>query len=446
MTKGLKALVAWPLAVLLVVGLPEAGLAEDRRTAPCRLNVMTFNAEFLWDGVEPEEGSADFAWKGSQTEAEDHMRLVADVIKRSNPDIVNLVEVENLQALTTFNDKFLAGRGYRPYFVQGKDTSTGQDVVLLTRIDPDGNAIARDDRKGRAGNVLKSVSKNYFAKLTADNVKIAFIGLHFLARPDDESRRLDREAQADAIRNLGKELHAQGFRVIVFGDFNDYDGDAGSRDHIDSTPITNVLRIVRELDPSDPADDLTNAASLVPKAQRFTAFWDKNRNGRADPPGEFTSIDHVLLSRELAAKIQSVEIDHSHDPTKVSDHFPVVVRLKLCDGGAVVASGGRVRMTSLLPNPLGNDTRNEEVSLKNVGSQAVTMTGWKLRDLAGRTWNLDSLGPLQPGQEKTIKRNGQPMALDNRGDTIDLLDAAGNVVHSVTYPRVEEGELVTPAE
>ena len=240
MTKGLKALVAWPLAVLLVVGLPGAGLAEDRRTAPCRLNVMTFNAEFLWDGVEPEEGSADFAWKGSQTEAEDHMRLVADVIKRSNPDIVNLVEVENLQALTTFNDKFLAGRGYRPYFVQGKDTSTGQDVVLLTRIDPDGNAIARDDRKGRAGNVLKSVSKNYFAKLTADNVKIAFIGLHFLARPDDESRRLDREAQADAIRNLGKELHAQGFRVIVFGDFNDYDGDAGSRDHIDSTPITNV--------------------------------------------------------------------------------------------------------------------------------------------------------------------------------------------------------------
>ena len=85
MTKGLKALVAWPLAVLLVVGLPEAGLAEDRRTAPCRLNVMTFNEEFLWDGVEPEEGSADFPWKGSQTEAEDHMRQVAEVIKRVNP-------------------------------------------------------------------------------------------------------------------------------------------------------------------------------------------------------------------------------------------------------------------------------------------------------------------------------------------------------------------------
>jgi exonuclease III len=407
---------------------------------------MTFNAEFLWDGVDPEEGTADFPWKDSQTEAEDHMRQVAEVIKRSNPDVVNLVEVENLQALTTFNDRFLAGRGYRPYFVQGKDTSTGQDVVLLTRVDPEGSAIARDDRKGRAGNVLKSVSKNYFAKLTADNTKIAVIGLHFLARPDDEGRRLEREAQADAIRNLGKELHSQGFWVIVLGDFNDYDGDAGSRDHQDSTPITNVLRIVRGLDPAEPADDLTNAASLVPKAQRFTAFWDKNSNGRTDPPGEFTSIDHILLSPELAAKIESVEIDHSHDPTKVSDHFPVVVRLKLCDTGPIVPGEGRVRMTSLLPNPPGNDTQHEEVTLKNVGTQDVTMTGWKLRDLAGRTWSLDPLGTLQAGEEKTIKRNGQPMALDNRGDTIDLLDGAGNVVHSVTYFRVEEGEVVTPAE
>jgi hypothetical protein len=45
-----------------------------------RLNSMTFNGEFLWDGVDPEEGSADFPWKGSQTEAEDHMCRLAEVI------------------------------------------------------------------------------------------------------------------------------------------------------------------------------------------------------------------------------------------------------------------------------------------------------------------------------------------------------------------------------
>ena len=41
---------------------------------------MTFNAEFLWDGVYPEEGQADFPWKGSLTEAEEHMRRIAEVI------------------------------------------------------------------------------------------------------------------------------------------------------------------------------------------------------------------------------------------------------------------------------------------------------------------------------------------------------------------------------
>jgi hypothetical protein len=144
------------LAALLTLWGPVAGvLAEDRRAAPCRLTVMTFNAQFLWDGVAPEEGQVEFPWKNSQTEAEDHMQRVAQVIAQSDPDIINLVEVEGIEALTTFNTKFLAGRGYRPYLVKGTDTFTGQDVGLLTRIDPENNAIERESRKGRAGDVLK---------------------------------------------------------------------------------------------------------------------------------------------------------------------------------------------------------------------------------------------------------------------------------------------------
>ena len=66
---------------------------------------MTFNAEFLWDGVEPEEGQVNFAWKGSKDESEERMSEIAQVIIQSNPDIINLVEVEGLTALKTLNDK-----------------------------------------------------------------------------------------------------------------------------------------------------------------------------------------------------------------------------------------------------------------------------------------------------------------------------------------------------
>lgn len=44
-----------------------------------------------------------------------------------NADIVNLVEIENLEALNTLNAKFLQGRGYKPCFAKGKDSFTGQD-------------------------------------------------------------------------------------------------------------------------------------------------------------------------------------------------------------------------------------------------------------------------------------------------------------------------------
>jgi len=71
--------------------------------------------------------------------------------------------------------------------------------------------------------------------------------------------------------------------------------------------------------------------------------------------------------------------------------------------------------------------------------------GWKLRDRAGQVWTLDLLGTLQPGEEKVIKRNGQAMAMNNGGDTIDLIDPMGNVVQSVTYGRIdEEDEIVIP--
>ena len=119
--RGLVVLVA-ALTVLWTAGEISA---EDRRATPCRLSIMTLNAESRWDGMAPEEGQADFPWKHSSTEAEDHMRAVAAIIVRSDPDMINLVEVENLPALTMFNIRFLTGRGYHPSLVDGKDTATG---------------------------------------------------------------------------------------------------------------------------------------------------------------------------------------------------------------------------------------------------------------------------------------------------------------------------------
>ena len=195
-----------PLFALLIAGFDSN--AADRRSDRDRLVVMTFNGEFLWDGRPPEEGQVNFAWKNSPDEADERMQAIAGIIAAHNPDIVNLVEVEGLAALEHLNSTFLAGRGYAGYLVKGKDTYTGQDVGLLTRIDPEGGAIERDDRSGSSGTTLKSVSKNYFAKLDVGGRKIALIGIHYLSRPLDSSRLHKRQAQADATLNLARELNS----------------------------------------------------------------------------------------------------------------------------------------------------------------------------------------------------------------------------------------------
>lgn len=318
---------------------------------------------------------------------------------------------------------------------------TGQDVGLLTRIDPETIPLRFDTRLGQSGTVRKAVSKNYTARMQAGSLRFSLIGLHFLAFPLSESRRLERQAQADAIRSIALEERAAGFVPIVLGDFNDYDGETLSRDHIDNMPVTTVLSSIRAMSAVTAADDLINAASFVPKASRYTSFFDANQNEQLNFPNEFTSIDHILLSPEIASKVELVEIPHNHDPRFVSDHFPVVVRLKLEDA---LPPQPAVRVVGLLPNPAGSDDINEEATLKNTGTQQINLTGWKLRDLAGTTWTLDSLGTLSPGQQKSIRRNNQRMALNNNGDTVELINPSGTVMQTISYGPVVEGEVISP--
>ncbi len=309
------------LAIAFCVGpLSGCGLVSNQQ-----LKIMTFNAEFLWDGVEPEEGNADFPWKGNQKRAEARMKQIAQVIQKHNPDLVNLVEVENIAALTTLNDKYLSGKGYQPYLIKGKDTATGQDVALLSKIKP--SQIARSDIKGISNGTVKAVSKNYFALFDYQDYKLAIIGVHFLAQPRSKNRKSSRQAQAYAIRALASNLRDRGYLPIILGDFNDYDGEIKDRNN--NQPITNVLARLKNLGTSDPQDDLINVLEFIPQSDRYTAYYDPNRDGEIQPDKEYSAIDFILLANELKAKVRQVKIDQSYDPREVSDHFPVIVTLDL---------------------------------------------------------------------------------------------------------------------
>ena len=327
-----------PLALVALVLLPACGgsapVADGGAAAPAftvqpppvwraeGFRVATFNGEFLFDG-EGDEGEATFPWKGDPEKARAHRAAVGAVVRQLDADVVLIPETENLNALQRMVDEVLSDQGYTAYLVDGRDDFTGQDVGLLSRVPVD--TLGRVDERLPVGlsDRIYGVSKNLWARMTLAGMPVTLVGVHFLARPDDPERSDRRETQAEVIRQFVAAEAAAGRQIILLGDVNDFDDQ--TLDRRGSKPITNVMERLKAVGPG-PDDDLVNVLSDVPQAERFTSFYDRNANDRFDE-GEFSAIDHLLLSPALYRRVREVRYVHSFDPREVSDHFPIVVTL-----------------------------------------------------------------------------------------------------------------------
>jgi len=72
---------------------------------------------------------------------------------RQQSDSLQLLEVENINAVRLLNDEYLKGCGYVVYLNDSKDTSTGQDIGLLTRVDPRKTGSSATNGKVAGGTV-----------------------------------------------------------------------------------------------------------------------------------------------------------------------------------------------------------------------------------------------------------------------------------------------------
>ena len=104
---------------------------------------------------------------------------------------------------------------------------------------------------------------------------------------------------------------------------------------------------------------------------------------------------------------------------------------------------GDVIIESLLPNPAGLDSELEEVTLRNTGTDAISVVDWVLKDASGKSWSLNAIGSIAPNASATIVRNGQPMSLNNSGDEIVLIDDQDRVRDRFVYLGSTEGERIT---
>jgi exonuclease III len=312
----------------------------DRRKDKSKLRLVQYNVEWLfidyYSSMDcPGNGCT---WK-NVTEAQTHMDYVAKRIEAVNPDIINFCEVEGCDELNMLKDK-LDG-SYVPYLKKGTDTGTGQNVGMLTRVDPL-TSLYRTELKynypipgsncGYTGSVSSTgVSKHYITEFEFNGMNVAFISAHLIAIPTDSERCAKREAQASVLQTVLYDYINKGYEVIMIGDFNDYDAEV--LDMNSDKPKSAVLDILKGLQGDFAGKyELYNAAETIVQSERYSDWWDSDNNCNTASKYDYSMIDHVLVTDLIRKNIFNTFIYHDYNEycgKYDSDHYPVVVDLMI---------------------------------------------------------------------------------------------------------------------
>ena len=314
---------------------------DDRRSNKERLRLVQYNVEWLFiDYYSPMNCPGSGCSWINQSEAETHMNYVSNVVKELNPDIINFCEVEGCDELNILKDK-LNDNTYMPYLKKGTDTSTGQNVGMLTRVDPLINLYRSELRYnypipgsncGYNGSVGSSgVSKHYITEFKFNGYNVAFIAAHLLAIPTDPTRCAEREAQASVLQNVIFSYVNKEYEVIMLGDFNDYDAEV--LDMNNNKPTSRVLDILKGYQGElSGLYELYNVADEITKNERYSDWWDSDDNCKTSSQKDYSMIDHILVTDGIKNNINNVFIYHGYNEycgKYDSDHYPLVVDLMI---------------------------------------------------------------------------------------------------------------------
>lgn len=319
---------------------PAVTTIGDRRIDKTKLRIVQYNVEWLFiDHYQSFDcPGSQCTWK-NLTEAETHMTYVSTVVGDLNPDIINFCEVEGCDELNILSSS-LDGT-YNSYLKKGTDTSTGQNVGMLTRIDPL-ITLYRSETKysypipgsncGYTGSTGSTgVSKHFITEFKLNDMLVAFISAHLLAIPADPARCSQREAQAMILQSIISDFITRKYEVIMIGDFNDYDSEI--MDVNNNKPISQVLDILKGIRGENAGKYLLHSVGEnLNQAERYSDWWDSDNNCGTSSSHDYSLIDHILVTDLIKNHINNTFIYHGYKEfcgKYDSDHYPVVIDLNL---------------------------------------------------------------------------------------------------------------------
>lgn len=94
-------------------------------------------------------------------------------------------------------------------------------------------------------------------------------------------------------------------------------------------------------------------------------------------------------------------------------------------------------VNEVLPSPEGADAENEWIELFNENNFEVALSGWKIRDIVGATKTYSFLEGTKIAAESflILPRPETKITLQNSGDSLELLNPKGEVVHKASFEK-----------
>ena len=319
---------------------PVVTTIEDRRKDTHKLRIAQYNVEWLFIDYCSSSNcpGSGCTWKNS-SEADTHMSYISKVVNTIQPDIINFCEVEGCDELNILAAK-LDG-SYKPYLKKGTDSSTGQNVGMLTRIDPILSLYRTELRYdypiygskcGYTGTTSSSgVSKHYITEFVFNRMNVALISAHLIAYPTDPSRCVQREAQAMILQSVIFDYINRDYEIIMLGDFNDFDGKV--LDVNNNIPISQVLDILKgNYGDFSGKYSLHTIAETITQKERFSDWYDSDNNCNTASSKDYSMIDHILVTDGIQNNIVNAFMYHEYNEycgKYDSDHYPVIIDLAL---------------------------------------------------------------------------------------------------------------------
>lgn len=315
---------------------PVVSTIGDRRKNKNSLRLVQYNVEWLFiDYYSSSNCPGNGCTWHTLSDAQTHLSYVSNVLKYLQADIINFCEIEGCDELNMLKEQ--VDLSYNPYLKKGTDTSTGQNVGILTKVDPVVSLYRSEERVSypisgtKCGSTTVSgttgVSKHYITEFKIAKMNVAMIGAHLLAIPTDPSRCVQREAQAQVLQNIVSSYIQKGYEVILLGDMNDYDAEV--LDLNSDKPTSRALDIMKGLDGQKKGTyNLTNIAIKIAQSNRYSDWWDSDNNCNTSSQRDLSMIDHILVTSNIMKRITNAFIYHDYKEycgKWDSDHWPVVI-------------------------------------------------------------------------------------------------------------------------